>query len=71
MLFVKLDVMSALLTSVLPRLYLTLWLRLADKSAKKTCQIGMDGWQIGSLDSTILARMAGKLTSELSTLKRY
>ena len=36
------------------------WLQLADKSAQKTCLLGMDGRQIGPLHSTIVPRMVDK-----------
>ena len=39
---------------------LILWLRLANKSAQKTCLLGMDVRQISPLDSTIVPWMADK-----------
>ena len=65
-------------------LTLTLWLRLADKSAQKLVYLARmvtnqpvrfdycatDGRQIGPLDSTIVARMADKSASGLPTFER-
>ena len=39
---------------------LSLWLRLSNKSTQKTGLLGIDGRQIGPLDSTIVAWMADK-----------
>ena len=41
---------------------LTLWLWLTDKSAQTTCLLGMDGQQIGQLESTIVPQMVNKST---------